>query len=160
MVQTLPNTPKNAEFIALYQAIIEGGLEGSGKAAAATALISNIAENTLSKNSSLAQSILAVYKEVDYTRKGAPIKLSNRVMEKSPCFKLMHNPAQDLVNVWFTKMVKPQQTLEIYNLQGQLILTQKDIAQNTTVYVSALQNGMYFCRLSDETDVVKLVVVR
>ncbi len=28
MVQTLPNTPKNAEFIALYQAIIEGGLEG------------------------------------------------------------------------------------------------------------------------------------
>ncbi|PSJ77833.1 hypothetical protein C7N43_06370, partial [Sphingobacteriales bacterium UPWRP_1] len=38
-LQRLPNTPENAEFIALYQAIINGGLtepEGSGKAAAAT----------------------------------------------------------------------------------------------------------------------------
>lgn len=159
-LQNLPNTPENAEFIALYQAIIEGGLEGSGKANIAAATINNIAENEFSKNSALAQSVLAVYKKTDYTRKGAHFNLPNRVMDKSPCFKLLPNPAQDYVNIWFTKAIKPLQTLEIYNLQGQLVLTQKDIAQNATIYISALQNGMFFCRLSDETDVVKLVIVR
>jgi len=157
------NTPQNAEFIALYQAIINGGLaepEGSGKAAAATATVSDIAQNVLSANSSLAQNILAVYKNTDYIRHGEPVNLPGKSLLKEPAFKLMPNPAQDQIAIEFTKPIKPRQTLQIYNLQGQLVVTQKDIAQNTPVNVAMLQNGMYFCRLSDEADVVKLVIVR
>ncbi|QQS27568.1 MAG: T9SS type A sorting domain-containing protein [Sphingobacteriales bacterium] len=159
-LQSLPNTPENAEFIALYQAIIEGGLEGSGKANIAAVMVNNIAENTLSKNSALAQSVLAVYKSTDYIRHGATINLLANNVVKIPNYKLVPNPAQDQVTVMFTRYVIPNQTLEMFDVQGRLVLIQKNIAQNTLVNVSMLQTGMYFCRLSDEADVVKLVVVR
>jgi len=159
-LQSLPNTPENAEFIALYQAIIEGGLEGSGKANIAAVMVNNIAENTLSKNSALAQSVLAVYKSTDYIRHGATINLLANNVVKIPNYKLVPNPAQDQVTVMFTRYVKPNQILEIFDLQGRLVLIQKNIAQNTLVNVAKLPTGIYFCRLSEEADVVKLVIVR
>ncbi|QQS27566.1 MAG: T9SS type A sorting domain-containing protein [Sphingobacteriales bacterium] len=159
-LQSLPNTPENAEFIALYQAIIEGGLEGSGKANIAATTVNNIAENTLSKNSALAQSVLAVCKSIDYIRHGATINLLANNVVKIPNYKLVPNPAQDQLIITFRQPIKTNQTLEIYNLQGQLVVTQKGIEQNTLVNVAMLRSGIYFCRLSDEVDVVKLVIVR
>ncbi|QQS29070.1 MAG: T9SS type A sorting domain-containing protein [Sphingobacteriales bacterium] len=159
-LQNLPETPENAEFIALYQAIIQGGIEGSGKSDVAAATINNIAENEFSKNSALAQSVLAVYKSTDYVRHGATINLLANNVVKIPNYKLVPNPAQDQVTVMFTRYVKPNQTLEIFDLQGRLVLIQKNVAQNTLVNIANLQTGVYFCRLSDEADVVKLAVVR
>ena len=104
--------------------------------------------------------LLAVYKNTDYIRHGEPVNLPGKSLIKEPTFKILPNPAQDQISIAFTKPIKPRQTLQIYNLQGQLVVTQKDIAQNTPVNVAMLQNGMYLCRLSDEADVVKLVIVR
>jgi len=159
-LQNLPNTPDNAEFIALYQAIIEGGLEGSGKSSAATVTVNTIADNAVSTHKTLAQSVLAIYKGSDYTRHGAPINLPNSSLLRVSAFNLLPNPAQDQVTVMFTRYVKPNQTLEIFDLQGRLVLIQKNVAQNTLVNIANLQTGVYFCRLSDEADVVKLAVVR
>ncbi|QQS30176.1 MAG: T9SS type A sorting domain-containing protein [Sphingobacteriales bacterium] len=159
-LQNLPNTPENAEFIALYQAIIEGGLEGSGKSSAAIVTVNTIADNAVSTHKTLAQSVLAIYNGADYIRHGAPINLPNSGRLQVSAFNLLPNPAQDQVTVMFTRYVKPNQTMKIFDLQGRLVLIQKDIAQNTLVNVAKLQTGIYFCRLSEEADVVKLVIVR
>ncbi len=114
-LQNLPNTPENAEFIALYQAIIEGGIEGSGKTVAANATVSAIASNALSAHQSLAQSVLAIYKDAEFVRHGAPINFQVNNHLRETTFKLLPNPAQDQITVKFTKTVKPIKTLEIYD---------------------------------------------
>ena len=159
------NTPQNAEFIALYQAIINGGLaepEGSGKAAAATATVSNIAENVLSKNSYLAQSVLAVYTGADYVRHGIPVRTNLKYNATFPDFDLTPNPANNTVSVLFRKPITQKCHLQIYHLSGQLV-KKVEISPNSTVINMNIENmaaGVYFCRLSTGTTTSKLVVIK
>lgn len=93
-LQNLPNTPENAEFIALYQAIIEGGIEGSGKSDVSLSTMNSIAENRNSPFNKLAESVLANYRNIEYIRHGQLVNLKLLTTQKNKNnFQIIPNPA-------------------------------------------------------------------
>ncbi len=63
-------------------------------------------------------------------------------------FEVYPNPACDKVTVDFEQNYSAMLHIELYDILGKRILT-KDVASvtNTTIDVSSLKNGFYFCRL-------------
>lgn len=161
-LQNLPNTPENAEFIALYQAIIEGGLEGNGKTSESAAKVSQLADDVLSTHQSLAQSVLAVYKSADYVRHGMPIRTNLKYNTILPDFDLAPNPASNMVKILFRNPITEKCHLQICHLNGRFVKNVEVSANSTALHLNIenLATGIYFCRLSTGTTTSKLVVIK
>ncbi|MEM6686983.1 MAG: T9SS type A sorting domain-containing protein [Bacteroidota bacterium] len=61
--------------------------------------------------------------------------------------QLYPNPVEDVLNITNTTNIK---SLEVYSIQGQVMLTQKN--NFATVDMSNLRTGMYFVKLTDSTN--------
>jgi len=160
------NTPQNAEFIALYQAIINGGLtepEGSGKANAALSTISSIAYNSNSSLNKLAESILAVYKNYEYVRHGQPVLLKPQSPKKDKSiFYIMPNPATTSVVCKLWQPLEQHSRLLVSDFSGRIVISVfvPSASLQVALDISQLNNGIYFCRLDGTGSVQKLVVVK
>jgi len=71
------------------------------------------------------------------------------------------NPVKELLNVKTNSLFSPTGNMEIYNLQGQLIIKQKITGTTQeNINTSPLHNGIYFLKIQDEehTSITKFVV--
>ncbi|QQS29072.1 MAG: T9SS type A sorting domain-containing protein [Sphingobacteriales bacterium] len=165
-LQNLPNTPENAEFIALYQAIIEGGLEeqeGSGKTNAALSTISAIAANSNSVHSALAESVLAVYSNQDYIRHGQPVQLNlSPLLKNTNIFRLIPNPASTNVVCKFLHPLKQNGRFQVFDFSGREVISifVPRASVEMDLVISQLNTGIYFCRLEGIGSVQKLAIVK
>ena len=121
----------------------------------------HIANNTNSGNKIFAQSALALYQNVDYVRHSEPIvfKTQDAVDTKST-FRLIPNPAQDVVLLQLTEPTSEANTVLIYDLQGHLVITLQGVYVGTPINVQYLQTGMYYCKLLGNNAIEKLVIIR
>ncbi len=71
-------------------------------------------------------------------------------------FTLFPNPVQDVLNI---KTTSPKYSIEIFNVQGQLVYEREDNSNNTTVNYSSFANGIYVMRLTsqDASQTVKII---
>ncbi|QQS30171.1 MAG: T9SS type A sorting domain-containing protein [Sphingobacteriales bacterium] len=162
-LQNLPETPENAEFIALYQAIIQGGIEGSGKSDVAISTMNSIAENSNSPFYILAESVLANYRNKEYIRHGQPVNLKLLITPKDKSyFQIIPNPAASSIVCKFVEPLDQNCRLFIYDCSGKIAISVfVPIASlQTNVNIDLLNNGIYFCRLEGSGSVQKLVVVK
>ncbi len=76
--------------------------------------------------------------------------LSNEKISDSE-FVLFPNPANNLVELKFNKYSSNSIETRIYNIQGKMILSNKNQLQNKTVQlnVSSLKSGLYFLKVND-----------
>jgi hypothetical protein len=164
-LQRLSNTPENAEFVALYNAIISGGLDeqtGSGKADIALATVNEVVANKTSSQQTLAESILAVYKNSDYVRHAAPINYKKASNDLNPEFTISPNPAKNSVVLNFTQPTAHNGYVQLLDINGRL-QQQVNIAANSTactVDITTLQTGIYYCRLNNGQTTAKLVIIK
>ena len=158
-------TLDNAEFIALCTAIMDSTLNTTptegGRLANVLQQTQHIANNTNSGNKIFAQSALALYQNVDYVRHSEPIvfKTQDAVDTKST-FRLIPNPAQDVVLLQLTEPTSEANTVLIYDLQGHLVITLQGVYVGTPINVQYLQTGMYYCKLLGNNAIEKLVIIR
>ena len=160
-LQRLPDVPENAEFVALYNAIISGGLQeqaGGGKADMAAAAVAEVAANTQSSYQSLAENILAVYRGYDYVRYAAPITYKSNAPARGAMFSLAPNPAQNKVAITWQLNIKTADVM-IYDINGRLLSTFANITNGTSIGTESLPNGLYYCRLSGIAGTEKLVII-
>ena len=66
-------------------------------------------------------------------------------------FSASPNPAKDFVNLKFNRVTSKSMTIQIYNLQGKLVLNTSQEAYNNNfqLNVSNLFNGLYFLKITD-----------
>ena len=137
-------------------------MEGSGKSSTATATVSAIAQNALSGNNVLAQSVLAVYKGADYIRHGEPVNLKHSPIYVQPDFDIAPNPTSNVVNINIIKPVSENRNLLVYRPDGQLVLNVIVSANSRrlTLDTQQLHSGIYFCKLTNSNSTAKLVIVK
>ncbi len=74
-------------------------------------------------------------------------------IEANNTLMLYPNPVTDQLNVQFISVGSDKVQIQIVNMQGQIILQQNIYSQSginyTTISVSQLLNGLYFCRLQN-----------
>jgi len=91
---------------------------------------------------------------------GFTVNVNDEELQSS--FEIFPNPVADLMSVKIETQEKGNVTLELFNIYGQLVHTEKLQSfvgtQNWLVNVSALQNGMYTARvrIGDKTAVQKI----
>jgi len=175
MVQTLPDTPKNAEFIALYQAIIEGGLEGIEPPAGSGKTMS-IQEQLIRTTATNANKAVAVQAEVlmnsyyNYLfNKNINSTLLKGTLAKQPIatWSLLPNPVENKQVVFSSKpgalLGHSSAVLKIYSFNGTLIRQISDLKNNDTILLTDIPAGIYSCVLYADRHylgIQKLVVVQ
>lgn len=83
---------------------------------------------------------------------GAPNRLDGDVFEAA--MELYPNPANDVINLVLTS-VSDNNSLEVYNAMGQLIMLNHNISDNVArINISDLQSGLYIIRYTDENVVL------
>lgn len=87
--------------------------------------------------------------------------LSNREYN-SVAFSIFPNPANDIVEFKFTNNITNNVNIEIYNIQGKLILNSVNQIKESAlqINISALKSGMYFLKVNDGVNesIQKLVI--
>jgi hypothetical protein len=76
-------------------------------------------------------------------------------------FDVFPNPSSDLISVRLLKPVKDTSRIEMYDMDGKLVLTQPVYLQNTTINISNLAAGAYILKLfnsTEEAGQIKLIV--
>lgn len=159
MVQTLPNTPKNAEFIALYQAIIEGGLEGIEPPAGSGKTMS-LQEQLIRTTATSNNKAIAVQAEVvmnsyyNYLfNKNINSTLLKGTLAKQPVatWSLLPNPAKNKQVIFSIKSgnLSEYNTVElrIYSFNGIFIQQFSGIKNNQTLSLADMSTGIYLCVL-------------
>ncbi len=155
---------ENIEFIALYNAIMDGSFNpNAGGRMATTANTQRVANNPQSDNKTLAETALALFRDAEYVRYGVPINrktgFSNSFQHS---FAIAPNPSNGLVTFTFYVPIENNAYLYIYDFSGRLIQTltvNKGITQLSTNF-NGLNSGIYYCRLSTQTNSEKLVIIR
>jgi hypothetical protein len=92
---------------------------------------------------------------------GYPIGLDEVLLNKT-AFSIAPNPSNDLVTFTFYVPIENNAYLYIYDFSGRLIQTltvNKGITQLSTNF-NGLNSGIYYCRLSTQTNSEKLVIIR
>ena len=158
-------TADNAEFIALYTALMDSTLNTTPTEGGRTAMALNqtqaIANNPQSENKTLAEAVLALCQNTDYVRYGDPISFkTNEPVKGNADFKLIPNPAQDVVTLQLLQPINTLSTLLVFDISGRLITTINSVYNGMPINVQYLQTGMYYCRLLDSNKTEKLVIIR
>ena len=163
-LQKLDSTSvENAEFIALCTAIMDSTLSNSEGGRVATALVQTqqIANNTDSKNKTLAEAVLSICRNADYVRHGEPINWKNNApIGSNVAFNLVPNPAQDMVTIELSALNNEVFSLIIYDLSGKMVQTVSLQSTTTTISTQGLTTGMYLCKLSNSNQTQKLVIIK
>jgi len=76
-------------------------------------------------------------------------------------FDVFPNPANDLISVRLSLPIKNNSRIEMYDMEGKLVLTQPIANQNTTIYINNLAAGAYIVKLfnsAEEVGQTKLIV--
>jgi uncharacterized repeat protein (TIGR03803 family) len=77
----------------------------------------------------------------------------NEIAAASGGINVYPNPVSDNVIIENTTLAKDQ-TISVYNVQGQLLLQQPMLSSKTTINVSALANGVYFVKVNTKNGVM------
>jgi len=149
------NTIENLEFHQLYNAVWDGQIHH----------VDNIANNFASSNAALAQAYLTVLRGDIYQRKSMPLidgnnssKRSKDTINEQQKFTLHPNPSSTIVSInWFGNS---KTLFQVYDMNGQLVLSKQLERQKDTVDIQSLPTGIYYCRVQDVDTVQKLVIVR
>ena len=158
-------TLDNAEFIALYTALMDSTLNTTptegGRIAMALNQTQAIANNPQSGNKTLAEAVLALCQNADYVRYGDPISFkTNQSVKGNVDFKLIPNPAQDVVTIQLPNISNQPLSLTICDISGRLVQTIPIQGNTTTISTQQLATGMYLCKLSNSSQTQKLVIIR
>lgn len=70
------------------------------------------------------------------------------------------NPVKDYLNIKLSNEPQTNEELEIYDLMGQLLLTQNIDNIQTNINIRALNTGIYYCKLKQNGTVFKFEVVK
>jgi hypothetical protein len=159
-------TLDNAEFIALYTALMDSTLNTTptegGRIAMALNQTQAIANNPQSGNKTLAEAVLALCQNADYVRYGDPISFkTNEPVKDNAAFKLIPNPAQDVVTIVFATEVATNTIFTIYDINGKASKL-VSIAQGTkqiSIATNNLPSGIYYCKLANSMNIEKLIVI-
>ena len=163
-LQKLDSTSvENAEFIALCTAIMDSTLSSSegGRVATALAQTLQIANNTDSKNKTLAEAVLSICRNTDYVRHGEPINWkTNTPIGSNVAFNLVPNPAQDVVTIEVNDLTEKEVWLSIYDVNGRLMSHNLIQGYTTTLSTQGMVSGIYWCKLSNSNQTQKLVIIK
>ena len=163
LLALLPNTPENTEFVTIYTAIINE-LQGNttGRTIPTKTILEKMAATQRrSQPNVLAETALASYFGYDYTRSFETEKtetLPTNATAKS--FSIIPNPTNNYFDVYLSNESIPNQQLSIYDINGRLLQTTAINGQHTLVNVAHLPSGMYYCKLSNDSSVQKLVIIK
>ena len=153
---------ENIEFIALYNAIMDGSFDpNAGGRMATTANTQRVANNPQSDNKTLAETALALFRDAEYVRYGIPIKrnAANQLGDNAN-FRFIPNPTQDVVTLQLLQPINNSSNLLVYDISGRLVITINGVYNGMPINVQYLQTGMYYCRLLDSNKTEKLVIIR
>lgn len=157
---------ENAEFIALYTALMDSTLSSNegGRIATALAQTQQIANNANSHHKTLAEAVLSIYRNADYVRHGEPIswKDTNNGLDSPVGFSIVPNPSTGDITIVLNKTTTIAQNLYVYDMSGRLVQT-LIVPANTeqiSVTLQHLPSGMYYCRLDSTNTSNKLVIIR
>ncbi len=155
----------NAEFIALYTALMDSTLNTTptegGRIAMALNQTQAIANNPQSENKTLAEAVLALCQNADYVRYGDPISFkTNQPVKGNVDFKLIPNPTKDVVTIQLPNISNEPLSLTICDISGRLVQTIPIQGNTTTISTQQLATGMYLCKLSNSSQTQKLVVIK
>ena len=154
---------ENIEFIALYNAIMDGSFDpNAGGRMATTANTQRVANNPQSENKTLAETALALFRDAEYVRYGVPInRKTNLSSSLQHSFTIVPNPAQDVVNIVLLNEKTEATNFVIYDLNGKVVATipVSKGTQQLSLNISHLPSGMYYCRLANSIGVEKLVII-
>ena len=157
------SSTEDANFKSLYQAQIDGLEAGTGKLANSNEqLVRNLVTNSDIATATLAESALALYKNEVVTRQAGKVQFPNAhnsVQEIAP-FTTSPNPATTIVNIRLTQQPTSPQTINIYNIQGQIVKTAKQTDIQHSINIADLANGIYYIQLANESYTQKLIVVK
>ncbi|TKS55851.1 T9SS type A sorting domain-containing protein [Mesohalobacter halotolerans] len=84
------------------------------------------------------------------------LKFDNETMgideQENSFFSLYPNPAKDIVNIQTSLPLGSQATVEVYNMLGQLVISQTQAISYTSLHigVNALEAGVYLVKLTDQ----------
>ena len=90
---------------------------------------------------------------------GYPIGLDEVLLNKTT-FSIVPNPTNNYFDVYLSNESIPNQQLSIYDINGRLLQTTAINGQHTLVNVAHLPSGMYYCKLSNDSSVQKLVIIK
>lgn len=89
-----------------------------------------------------------MYTERSYVYFNSTIEVQNSISEFQENYGIYPNPVQDVL--FMDLMAEGEKTVEFYNLNGQLILTERVSGVHERFDVSTLLNGMYLIKVSTE----------
>ena len=163
LLALLPNTPENTEFVTIYTAIINE-LQGNttGRTIPAKTILEKMAATQRrSQPNVLAETALASYFGYDYTRsfetektETAPTTLAKK------SFSIVPNPTNSYFDLYLNSDSEQSQILSICDINGRLLQTVTINGQHSLVNVAHLPSGMYYCKLSNDSSVQKLVIIK
>ncbi|MGI6291897.1 MAG: T9SS type A sorting domain-containing protein [Bacteroidales bacterium] len=73
--------------------------------------------------------------------------------------RLSPNPSSDFIFLQTKEIEKENTLLEIYNLHGKLLYTQRIIDETTSIDISSYAEGMYFFKILNNQQLIKIVKV-
>jgi serine protease AprX len=75
-------------------------------------------------------------------------------------FSMWPNPANDVLNVTLDSGLEDNAALEMYDVQGRLVLRNKLLTQNSSVTINALNSGIYIVKITNgvKTATKKLII--
>ncbi|AUP80863.1 T9SS type A sorting domain-containing protein [Flavivirga eckloniae] len=88
--------------------------------------------------------------------------LSSKRFNKAD-FSISPNPATEMVELKFNKIATNEVHVNVYNIQGKLILNTNDTLQNNAIHinVASLESGMYFLKIGDgKNEVTQKLVIK
>jgi len=83
----------------------------------------------------------------------ACVYLSNGVVHHQPVFSIYPNPTSTTITISTPTTPIKNTFMTIFNINGQQLLSRQITEQQTVVDVSALSQGVYFVKVSDERTV-------
>ncbi len=155
-------TDLNPEFVTIYTAIINE-LQGNttGRTIPPKTILEKMAATQRrSQPNVLAETALASYFGYDYVRSFEEEKgLIESNIATNSTFKISPNPTNGGFNLFISNFTEPQ-VLYIYDVNSRLVKSVPINSQATWINTDYLFNGIYYCKLSLENKVEKLVIIK
>ena len=79
----------------------------------------------------------------------------NTKTEENYFITMYPNPANESVKIQFTHANKLPKTITITDITGKILIQEKINNGENTINISALKNGLYFCKITDKNAVLK-----
>ena len=146
------DSPDDIAFKALYYQLLTGIAPpaGSGKAMPAQEqLLRSTANTTNTTDAAIAQSIVATYYYQPFNKNvpNAEQKSNNTI--GTPIFNIVPNPANNIIAITYLSYDNSAATnVSIMDLYGRTVKIVPIHDTNTTIHITDLSSGVYFCQLA------------